>query len=124
MSELAQFDPIKAAIEKAEPHERPLIDDKLAVIQKIAKKIGADLKTQNKIAVARIDNLRKLGDQLDEAREQGLIQQGSHSKSLSSVLGTEEVSEKIIKYADELNDWPEEDYEKFIKAHGYERDHS
>jgi len=119
MSELAQYDKIAASIEKAEIQERPLIDDKLAVIQKIAKKIGADLGMQNKIAIARIDNMRKLGDQLDEARAGGLIARGApYDKSIKSLLGGDlKSNSKLIEYADELNDWPEEEYEKWKKSH-------
>jgi len=113
-NELAEYNKIASIIEGAEPHERADIDAKLSVIAKIAKKVGADKEKQDKIAKERIRNLVLMGNDLDWLREQGVIVEGRPKTSTQRTSLSDIAPKKLQVWADELNDWPDEDLNQYI----------
>lgn len=113
------------AVAKAKTiEERTDLDKKIAVVRKIAKKIGADKEAQDRLAAAALDNLANVHEDLDALREQGKLGQGRPRKSQSKNdfftyddLG---LTPARVQWADELGPWrrgaPEE-YEEFKLQH-------
>lgn len=109
VSELDQLTPIKSAIEKAQtPKEHDWIDRKLAELAEMGRREDADKSQMDQIAEARIENLRAMGDKLDELRDEGILRPGPDNSLPEEKIYLPPIKRRVL--ADELNDWPEESH--------------
>jgi 16S rRNA G966 N2-methylase RsmD len=112
MNELDQLTPIKSAIEKAQtPQEHDWIDRKLAELAEMGRREDAKKSQMDLIAETRIDNLRAMGDKLDELREEGILKPGPDNSLPEEKIYLPPLKRRVL--ADELNDWPEESHPEY-----------